>query len=65
MKIYTVGDITEVLKVSERLVMEWLRTGQLVGIRLGTDWRVMEEDLYAFLQAQKKQTQEDCQEKSC
>jgi excisionase family DNA binding protein len=49
--LYTVKEVATKLKVSERAVLDWLRAGQLRGLRAGRAWRVKESDLEAFLEA--------------
>jgi excisionase family DNA binding protein len=49
--LYTVKEVASKLKVSERAVLDWLRAGQLRGLRVGRAWRVKESDLEAFLEA--------------
>lgn len=48
-KIYTPEEVAEILKVRPQTVQKWLRNGQLVGIKLNKNWRIMEEDLEKFL----------------
>jgi excisionase family DNA binding protein len=49
--LYTVKEVAAKLKVSERAVLDWLRAGQLRGLRAGRAWRVKESALEAFLEA--------------
>ena len=37
------------LLVSEKTVLDWLRRGQLKGVKAGRLWRIRERDLEAFL----------------
>jgi len=46
----TVKEVAAKLKVTERAVLDWLRAGQLRGLRAGKKWRIREADLDAFLQ---------------
>jgi excisionase family DNA binding protein len=39
------------LLVSEKTVLDWLRRGQLKGVKAGRLWRVRARDLEAFLVA--------------
>ncbi|MCL4853805.1 MAG: helix-turn-helix domain-containing protein [Bryobacteraceae bacterium] len=48
---YTVEEIAERIKVSQRSVYEWLRSGRLRGVRAGQFWRVSEPDLIQFLES--------------
>ncbi len=49
--LYTVKEVAAKLKVSERAVLDWLRAGQLRGLRAGRAWRVKESALEVFLEA--------------
>jgi excisionase family DNA binding protein len=49
-KIYTPEEIAERLKVQERTVYGWLRSGKLRGAKLGRLWRIKESDFEAFLE---------------
>jgi len=42
-------EVAEMLQVSRRTVVRWLKEGRLKGVRVGRLWRVREEDLEAFL----------------
>jgi len=42
-------EVAELLQVSRRTVVRWLKEGRLKGVRVGRLWRVREEDLGAFL----------------
>lgn len=48
-KLFTVEQAAELLAVTPNTVREWLRTGQLKGVKLKKMWRVRESDLEAFL----------------
>lgn len=52
-KIYTPEEVAEILKVRPQTVQKWLRNGQLVGIKLNKNWRIMEEDFKKFLMEHK------------
>lgn len=45
------SDVARVLGVTQRTVVTWLKTGQLPGMRLPSQWLVLREDLRAFLDA--------------
>lgn len=47
----TPGQVAERLQVKERTVLEWLRAGELRGLKLGRLWRVHPADLERFLTA--------------
>jgi len=42
-------EVAELLGVSRRTIVRWLKEGRLKGVRVGRLWRVREEDLDAFL----------------
>ncbi len=49
MKIYTVAEVSVMLKVQERTVREYLKKGILHGKKVGKFWRISEESLSEFL----------------
>lgn len=49
-KVYTPQQVAEILSISDRTIMEWLRAGRIKGVKVGKYWRVMEQDLEVFLQ---------------
>lgn len=42
-------DVAEVLGVTERTVVRWLKSGELPGLRLPNQWLVLREDLREWL----------------
>lgn len=48
-KYYSPDEIARKLSVSGGTVREWLRTGQLQGVKLGRLWRIRESELRRFL----------------
>ena len=40
----------EILSLSKRTVLTYLRTGQLPGLKLGKDWRIPHQALFPFTQ---------------
>lgn len=54
-RLYTVGELTRVLHLSQAKVRALIRSGALSAIRLGAEWRVTAEDLEAFLAARRVQ----------
>jgi len=56
-KLYTVEEVSEYLTLNPATIRQYLREGELQGIKLGPrQWRVKESALEAFLE-QRKQTQ--------
>jgi len=47
----TPEQVAERLQVKERTVLDWLRAGDLRGLKIGRLWRVPPEDLEKFLAA--------------
>ncbi|MGB9113396.1 MAG: helix-turn-helix domain-containing protein [Acidimicrobiales bacterium] len=45
----TVGEVSQVLRVSNMTVYRLINAGQLPAVRVGKSYRVREEDLDAFL----------------
>ncbi len=57
----TTAEIAKRLSLTERTIRDWLRSGRLPGIRLGSSragWRIREADLDAFL-AQRSTVQKE------
>jgi excisionase family DNA binding protein len=54
-KIYTVEEIAEKLRVSRPTVLNLLNNGEIKGFRVGVQWRVLAEDLEAFLRPKQEQ----------
>ena len=52
-ELLTVEEVSERIKVIKDTVREWLRNGDLVGIKLGKAWRIYEQDLVKFLEDRK------------
>ena len=49
LKIYTVPELIEILKVTNRTLHRYLNAGKLKGFKVGHNWRVKHEDLMAFI----------------
>jgi excisionase family DNA binding protein len=48
-KLYTVEEITEILKVTQRTLYTYIKQGDLKAIKIGKNWRIKHEDLQHFL----------------
>ena len=48
--VYTTDEIAALLKVKRETVQDWLKSGRLVGFRVGRHWRVRRVVLEAFIQ---------------
>ena len=51
-ELLTAGEVADLLRVSTMTVYRLIRTGELVAVRVGRNYRVRREDLDAFLEAQ-------------
>ncbi len=49
-KLYTIEEITEILKVTQRTVYNYIKAGQLKAIKIGKYWRIKHTDLQVFLE---------------
>jgi excisionase family DNA binding protein len=48
-KLYTIDEIAKVLKVTERTIYNYIRSGALHALKIGKYWRVKHQDLEQFL----------------
>jgi excisionase family DNA binding protein len=48
-RLITPEDAADRLAVSKNTILDWLRSGQLKGVKAGRLWRLRERDLAAFL----------------
>ena len=49
LKLYTIDEITQILKVTQRTVYNYIKNGDLKAIKVGKYWRVKHGDLESFL----------------
>lgn len=49
LKLYTIDEITKILKVTQRTVYNYINNGDLKAIKIGKYWRVKHADLETFL----------------
>ena len=49
MKVYTLEELVDVLKVSRRTIYNYLKDGRLKAVKMGKYWRVTEKQLEEFL----------------
>ena len=52
MKIYTVEEVADLLKIKPETVRVMLRDNELNGFKAGNAWRVTEDDLKKYIQSQ-------------
>jgi excisionase family DNA binding protein len=50
--ILTVEEAAKIIKVSPKTVRDWLRSGQLRGLKAGKQWRILRQDLESYMQDQ-------------
>lgn len=48
-KVYNLKDISELIQVTERTLLTYIKEGKLVAKKLGGKWIITEENLKAFL----------------
>jgi len=49
-KLYTVEEITNILKVTQRTLYNYIKSGALKAVKIGKYWRVKHTDLQDFLE---------------
>lgn len=47
--LYTIEEVTQILKVTQRTVYNFIKNGDLKAVKVGKYWRVKHSDLEAFL----------------
>ena len=50
----TSEQVAERLNIKERRVQDLLRNGQLIGLKIGKEWRIDPADLERFIQQRKR-----------
>ena len=48
-KVYTLEEVAEILKVSRRTLYTYVKEGKLPAVKMGKYWRVSQESLQAFV----------------
>ncbi len=48
--LYTIDEIAEILKVTQRTIYNYIKSGSLRAIKIGKYWRVKRSDLELFLE---------------
>lgn len=48
-KVYTLDEVAEILKVSRRTLYAYVKDGKLPAVKMGKYWRVSQENLLAFV----------------
>lgn len=49
-KLLTVKEVAQEMRVSEKRVLNWIKSGQLTALDLGKDYRIYRSDLDKFIQ---------------
>lgn len=49
LKLYTLKEISELLKVTQRTLLSYLKEGKLKGQKIGGKWIISEENLHKFI----------------
>lgn len=49
-KLYTVKEITEILKVSQRTLYNYIKSGTLKAVKIGKYWRIRCVDLQSLIE---------------
>lgn len=48
--LYTVEEIKEILKVTQRTLYNYIKSGNLKAVKIGKYWRIKQADLEEFLE---------------
>lgn len=48
-KVYTLDEVAEILKVTKRTLYNYVKAGKLPAVKMGKYWRVSEESLQSFI----------------
>lgn len=49
MKVYTLEELVEILKVTKRTLYNYIKEGRLKAVKMGKYWRVTQNQLDSFL----------------
>lgn len=49
MKVYTLEELVDILKVTRRTLYNYIKSGSLKAVKMGKYWRVTQKQLDAFL----------------
>ena len=49
-RLYTLKEASEALGISPLTLRKWIIAGQIVGAKIGKQWRVTETDLQSFIE---------------
>ena len=51
LKIYTLAELQDLLKVTKRTMYEYISSGELEAFKAGREWRITGDSLEAFIKA--------------
>lgn len=54
-KIYTLKDLEEMLQVSNRTLLTYIKNGRLTAVKIGRKWMVTAENLDSFINGREPQ----------
>jgi excisionase family DNA binding protein len=60
----TLKELSEYLKIAEKTLYGYARTGKIPGIRIGSAWRFRRSDIEQWLEEQRRLTESCYREKS-
>lgn len=49
LKVYTLDEVADILKVTKRTLYNYIKAGELPAIKMGKYWRVTQENLQSFV----------------
>ncbi len=56
MKLYTIDEVAEYLRVTRRTIYRYIEQGKLPAYRVGDSWRFSDEDISEYLKKNRKST---------
>lgn len=56
MKVYTLEELVDLLKVTKRTLYNYIKSGRLKAVKMGKYWRVTQKQLDAFLSEGEQET---------
>ena len=54
LKLYTLAEIEPIIGVTNRTLLQYIKTGQLKAVKIGHKWKVTEENLRDFVSGSKQ-----------
>lgn len=55
LKLYTLTDLEQVLGVTHRTLLTYVKTGRLKAVKVGGKWKVTEENVRHFINGEEQQ----------